>query len=173
MLYDGYYSAGNEALGLIKMAKEKSRHPLVEKLKRLLPSRRGRAEEDKHFPSIRLFKIEEVPNCLVINFTGFFSADKAAIFQQRVITAIKTGFTRLIFLFPYGYMGTTDDKDRIAFLGTLVAFTNAARARDGDSVFLEVDPQMREIIELLGFGEFFNFKDSLQEALYFFVDKLN
>ena len=42
------------------------------------------------------------------------------------------------------------------------------KPRGGDLVLLEIQPKVYEVFQLLGFSQFFNIKDSLDEAVEFF-----
>ena len=42
------------------------------------------------------------------------------------------------------------------------------KPKGGDIVLLEIQPKVYEVFQLLGFSQFFNIKDSMQEASMFF-----
>ncbi len=42
------------------------------------------------------------------------------------------------------------------------------KPRGGDIVLLEIQPKVYEVFQLLGFSQFFNIKDSLDDAVEFF-----
>ena len=43
------------------------------------------------------------------------------------------------------------------------------KPRGGDIVLLEIQPKVYEVFQLLGFSQFFNIKDNLDEAVDFFL----
>ena len=43
--------------------------------------------------------------------------------------------------------------------------------RGGDLVLLEIQPKVYEVFQLLGFSQFFNIKDNLNDAVDFFNQK--
>jgi hypothetical protein len=45
----------------------------------------------------------------------------------------------------------------------------AVKPRGGDLVLLEIQPKVYEVFQLLGFSQFFNIKDNLEEAVDYFV----
>jgi anti-anti-sigma regulatory factor len=53
----------------------------------------------------------------------------------------------------------------ITGIGAFTFFLKAVKPRGGDIVFVAMKPKVYEVFELLGFSRFFNFKDTLQEAL--------
>ncbi|MFW6223263.1 MAG: STAS domain-containing protein, partial [Spirochaetota bacterium] len=53
-------------------------------------------------------------------------------------------------------------------IGSFTAFLQAVKPRGGDLVLLEIQPKVYEVFQLLGFSQFFNIKDNLDEAVEFF-----
>ena len=53
-------------------------------------------------------------------------------------------------------------------IGSFTAFLKAVKPRGGDIVLLEIQPKVYEVFQLLGFSQFFNIKDNLEEATAFF-----
>jgi anti-anti-sigma factor len=111
---------------------------------------------------IRLQKVENVDNCLTLFLTGYIDTYNSNSFQKRVGKAIEGGFTRLIFnCGGLNYVSSTG-------IGSFTAFLKAVRPRGGDIVLLEIQPKVYEVFQLLGFSQFFNIKDNLDEAVGFF-----
>ena len=54
-------------------------------------------------------------------------------------------------------------------IGSFTAFLKAVKPRGGDLVLLEIQPKVYEVFQLLGFSQFFNIKDNLDEAIEFFT----
>lgn len=112
---------------------------------------------------IRLQKIETIEGCLVLYLTGYIDTYNSNFFQKRVNKAIETGYTRLIFHSGgLNYVSSTG-------IGSFTAFLKAVKPRGGDLVLLEIQPKVYEVFQLLGFSQFFNIKDNLDEAVEFFV----
>ena len=53
-------------------------------------------------------------------------------------------------------------------IGSFTAFLKAVKPRGGDLVLLEIQPKVYEVFQLLGFSQFFNIKDNLDESINFF-----
>ena len=122
----------------------------------------GFDEEKDESLKIRLYKPEGTDNCLVINLTGYIDTYNSNFFQKRINRAIEAGFARLIFnCSGLNYVSSTG-------IGSFTAFLKAVKPRNGDLVLLEIQPKVYEVFQLLGFAQFFNIKDNVDEAIEFF-----
>ncbi|MDY7027173.1 MAG: STAS domain-containing protein [Spirochaetota bacterium] len=111
---------------------------------------------------IRLEKVDKVEGCLVLYLTGYIDTYNSNFFQKRVSKAVEHGFSRLIFnCAGLNYVSSTG-------IGSFTAFLKAVKPRGGDIVLLDIQPKVYEVFQLLGFSQFFNIKDNLQEATDFF-----
>jgi len=111
---------------------------------------------------IRLQRTEGVDNGIVLYLTGYIDTYNSNFFQKRVSKAIDAGFTRIIFhCAGLNYVSSTG-------IGSFTAFLKAVRPKGGEVVLLEIQPKVYEVFQLLGFSQFFNIKDSLEDAIKFF-----
>lgn len=109
---------------------------------------------------IRLQKIDA--NCLALYLTGYIDTYNSNFFQKRVGKAIDSGYSKLIFnCGGLNYVSSTG-------IGSFTAFLKAVKPRGGDIVLLEIQPKVYEVFQLLGFSQFFNIKDNLDDATAFF-----
>jgi anti-sigma B factor antagonist len=53
-------------------------------------------------------------------------------------------------------------------IGSFTAFLKAVKPRGGDLVLLDIQPKVYEVFQLLGFSQFFNIKETLEDAVAFF-----
>ncbi|MBN2552023.1 MAG: STAS domain-containing protein [Spirochaetaceae bacterium] len=114
---------------------------------------------------VRLQKVDEVAGCLVLYLTGYIDTYNSNYFQKRVSKTIESGFTRLIFhCAGLNYVSSTG-------IGSFTSFLKAVKPRGGDLVLLEIQPKVYEVFQLLGFSQFFNIKENLEEAVAFFAQK--
>jgi len=114
---------------------------------------------------IRLQKFDGVDNCLALYLTGYIDTYNSNYFQKRVNKAIETSYIKLIFhCGGLNYVSSTG-------IGSFTAFLKAVKPRGGDLVLLEIQPKVYEVFQLLGFSQFFNIKDTLDEAVQFFARK--
>lgn len=122
----------------------------------------GFDEEKDDSLKIKLQSVEGVESCLVLFLTGYIDTYNSNFFQKRVTKAIEAGYTKLIFnCSGLNYVSSTG-------IGSFTAFLKAVRPRGGDLVLLEIQPKVYEVFQLLGFSQFFNIKDNLNEAVEFF-----
>ncbi len=122
----------------------------------------GFDEEKDESLKIRLQKVDSVEGCLILYLTGYIDTYNSNFFQKRVTRAVESGFTRLIFhCGGLNYVSSTG-------IGSFTAFLKSVKPRGGDLVLLEIQPKVYEVFQLLGFSQFFNIKDNLDEAVEFF-----
>jgi anti-sigma B factor antagonist len=112
---------------------------------------------------IRLQKADNANGCLILFLTGYIDTYNSNFFQKRVSKGIESGFIRLIFhCGGLNYVSSTG-------IGSFTAFLKNVKPRGGDVVLLEIQPKVYEVFQLLGFSQFFNIKDNLDEAVDFFL----
>jgi anti-anti-sigma factor len=122
----------------------------------------GFDEERDESLKIRLEKAKDVEGCLILFLNGYIDTYNSNYFQKKILRAIEHGFTRLIFhCNGLNYVSSTG-------IGSFTAFLKAVKPRGGDLVLLEIQPKVYEVFQLLGFSQFFNIKDDLEDALRIF-----
>lgn len=122
----------------------------------------GFDDEKDESLKINLQKIDTVEGCLVLYLSGYIDTYNSNYFQKRIGKAIEGGFIRLIFhCNSLNYVSSTG-------IGSFTAFLKAVKPRGGDLVLLEIQPKVYEVFQLLGFSQFFNIKDSLEDSIFFF-----
>lgn len=122
----------------------------------------GFDDEKDESLKIRLQKVDEAEGCAIMFLTGYIDTYNSNFFQKRVNRAIEAGFVRLIFhCGSLNYVSSTG-------IGSFTAFLKAVKPRGGDLVLLEIQPKVYEVFQLLGFSQFFNIKENLEEAKGFF-----
>ena len=111
---------------------------------------------------IRLQKVAAVEGCLVLYLNGYIDTYNSNYFQKRIQKAIECGFIRLVFhCGGLNYVSSTG-------IGSFTAFLKSVKPRGGDLVLLEIQPKVYEVFQLLGFSQFFNIKDNLDDSINFF-----
>jgi anti-anti-sigma factor len=122
----------------------------------------GFDDEKDESLKIKLQKVTEVEGGLVLYLTGYIDTYNSNYFQKRVQKAIEAGYIRLVFQCGgLNYVSSTG-------IGSFTAFLKAVKPRGGDLVLLEIQPKVYEVFQLLGFSQFFNIKDSLEDSINFF-----
>lgn len=111
---------------------------------------------------ITLSKIESVPNCISIILNGYVDTYNSSFFQKRIAKVVETGFVNLVFnCSALNYVSSTG-------IGSFTAFLKLVKPKGGDIVLLEIQPKVFEVFQLLGFSQFFNIKNSTDEAIAYF-----
>ena len=122
----------------------------------------GFDDEKDESLKIKLDKVNEAPGCLLLALTGYIDTYNSNFFQKRVQKAIDSGFVRLIFQCgSLNYVSSTG-------IGSFTTFLKAVKPQGGDLVLLDIQPKVYEVFQLLGFSQFFNIRDSLNESIQFF-----
>jgi len=122
----------------------------------------GFDEESDESLKIDLNKIKDVPRCVIVTLTGYIDTYNSNYFQKRIQKAIDSGFVRLIFnCSNLSYISSTG-------IGSFTTFLKAVKPQGGDLVLLEIQPKVYEVFQILGFSQFFNIKDNLEESIQFF-----
>ena len=111
---------------------------------------------------IKLQKVSEVEGCLILYLTGYIDTYNSNYFQKRVQRAIEMGYIRLMFhCGGLNYVSSTG-------IGSFTAFLKAVKPKGGDLVLLEIQPKVYEVFQLLGFSQFFNIKNTLDDSINYF-----
>lgn len=122
----------------------------------------GFDEEKDESLKIRLQKVEGVEGALIVFLTGYIDTYNSNFFQKRINRAVEAGYVRMIFhCGGLNYVSSTG-------IGSFTAFLKAVKPRGGDVVLLEVQPKVYEVFQLLGFSQFFNIKDNIEDAVEFY-----
>jgi anti-sigma B factor antagonist len=126
---------------------------------------RGFDDERDDSLKIRLQKIEDTEGCLALFLTGYIDTYNSTTFTKRVVKAVEAGFIRLIFdLGRVSYVSSTA-------IGAFTLFLKTIKPRGGDIVMLDIQPRVYDVFQLLGFSQYFNVRESLEEAVSVFADK--
>lgn len=124
----------------------------------LLPCKK----EKKKDIDIQLQKVDEIPDCLIISTHGFLEKKVSKWFRRQITKAIESGFNRLIFNLAEFEMVSDE------IIGCFTLFLKKyLQPRKGTLVLIEVPTKIYKIFQLLGFSQFFNITDTLQEAITF------
>ncbi|MDR0689026.1 MAG: STAS domain-containing protein [Spirochaetaceae bacterium] len=122
----------------------------------------GFDEEKDESLKIKLQKVDGVEGCLIVALSGYIDTYNSSYFQKRIAKVVENGFTKLIFhCGGLNYVSSTG-------IGSFTAFLKSVRPRGGDLVLLEIQPKVYEVFQLLGFSQFFNIRDTLNDAMSFF-----
>ncbi len=114
---------------------------------------------------ISLEKVENVDNCIILYLNGYIDTYNSQIFQKRVAKVVDAGFINLIFnCTSLNYVSSTG-------IGALTSFQKMVKPKGGDIVLFEIQSKVYEVFQLLGFSQFFNIKETQEEAIEFFTEE--
>jgi anti-anti-sigma factor len=122
----------------------------------------GFDDEKDESLKISLQKVDGIEGCLILSLIGYIDTYNSHYFQKRIARAVDSGFIKLIFhCSGLNYVSSTG-------IGSFTAFLKSVKPRGGDLVLLEIQSKVYEVFQLLGFSQFFNIKDNLDDAINFF-----
>ena len=122
----------------------------------------GFDDEKDESLKIVLQKVDGAEGCLIISLTGYIDTYNSNYFQKRILKTIESGYIKLIFhCGGLNYVSSTG-------IGSFTAFLKAVKPQGGDLVLLEIQPKVYEVFQLLGFSQFFNMKENLDDSIGFF-----
>lgn len=111
---------------------------------------------------ISLSKIDAVPNCLSVILDGYIDTYNSSFFQKQIAKIVDAGFVNLAFnCYSLNYISSTG-------IGAFISFLKLVKPKGGDLVLLEIQPKVFEVFQLLGFLQFFNIRNSTDEAVEYF-----
>jgi anti-sigma B factor antagonist len=109
---------------------------------------------------IRLQRIDE--KCLVLYLDGYIDMYNVNSVRSRIEKVLEKGFTKQIFdARQLNYISS-------AGVGYLVQLMKTLKLNNGNLVFLNIQPKVYEVLQLLGFVQYFEIREGLNEAIDFF-----
>ncbi|MFP3091486.1 STAS domain-containing protein [Treponema sp. TIM-1] len=122
----------------------------------------GFDDEKDESLKINLQKVDGIEGCLILSLVGYIDTYNSHYFQKRIARAVDSGFIKLIFhCGGLNYVSSTG-------IGSFTSFLKSVKPRGGDLVLVEIQSKVYEVFQLLGFSQFFNIKDNLDDAIGFF-----
>jgi anti-anti-sigma factor len=113
---------------------------------------------------IELRRIDGIDGGLIVSLSGYIDTYNSTSFQKRVSKAIEAGYSKIIFVCSgLNYVSSTG-------IGSFTAFLKTLKSLSGDMVLQDVQPKVFEVFQLLGFSQFFNIRDTIDEALSYFKE---
>ncbi|MBP3448832.1 MAG: anti-sigma factor antagonist [Spirochaetaceae bacterium] len=112
---------------------------------------------------ILLEEASSVDKCLIVYLNGYIDTYNSNFFQKRIAKVVEAGYVNLIFnCAALNYVSSTG-------IGSFTSFLKMVKPKGGDVVLLEIQPKVYEVFQLLGFSQFFNIKDTVDDAMKFFA----
>jgi len=111
---------------------------------------------------IKINKVNNLSGCLMLTLAGYIDTYNSNFFQDCIQKAIDSGYIKLIFnCSGLNYVSSTG-------IGSFTTFLKAVKPQGGDIVLVDIQPKVFEVLQLLGFSQFFNIIDSMDDATQFF-----
>lgn len=116
-------------------------------------------DEDKD-DSLKFYleKVEDIEKCIIVNLTGYVDTYNSSYFQKQIEKIINAGYIRIILsCYNLNYVSSTG-------IGYFTEFLKSVKSSGGDVVLVNVQPKVIEVFQLLGFSQFFVFKENINDA---------
>ena len=111
---------------------------------------------------IKLQKVPDVEDCLIITLNGYIDTYNSNYFQKMVNKTIAAKYVNLIFnCGELSYVSSTG-------IGSFAMFQKTVKPKGGNIVLFDVQTKVFEVFQLLGFPKFFHFEDNLEGSINFF-----
>ncbi len=112
--------------------------------------------------TISLRKAEGINKGIFVYLSGYIDTYNSTFFQKQMTKVIEAGFINLVFnCSSLNYVSSTG-------IGSFTVFLKVVKPKGGDVVLLEIQPKVYEVFQLLGFSQFFNIKNTADEAIAYF-----
>lgn len=125
---------------------------------------------DDGFDKNLKFDLDSIPGVtrsVVIFLKGQIDNFNASFFQEKLNRVIESRYRNIVFrCAALEYVSSTG-------IGIFTKFFSEIRNRGGNVVFMDLQPKVYEVFQLLGFTHFFNIKASIEEAIEFLTDDKN
>lgn len=109
---------------------------------------------------IKLKKIDEIENCILISISGSIDAENVTQFEKKINKILDSGINRIIFDFKNVlYLSSTG-------VGFFVILNEKIIKKCGVIVIFGIAQKVLETFQLLGFTQFLKIEDNLESAIY-------
>lgn len=116
---------------------------------------------------ISLEKIDAIDNAILVILNGYIDTYNSVYFQKQVNKIVGNGFVNIVFnCSNLNYVSSTG-------IGSFTAFLKLVKPKNGDIVLLNIQPKVYEVFQLLGFSQFFNIKETIEDAINHFKQDSN
>ncbi len=110
---------------------------------------------------ITLRKIPGVQDGVLVILEGYIDTYNSSFFQKQCTKVINAGYSNILFnCGALSYVSSTG-------LGSFTILLKMVKVKGGDIVLAEVQEKVAEVFQILGFSQFFNLKETTEEALAF------
>ena len=109
-----------------------------------------------------LEKLGDVEHGILVYLNGYIDTYNSIYFQKQVSLIVTADYSNIVFnCANLNYVSSTG-------IGSFTSFLKLVKPKGGDIVLMSIQPKVHEVFQLLGFSQFFNIKDTLEESIDFF-----
>lgn len=111
---------------------------------------------------ITLSPCEKLRGGIVVTLNGYIDIYTSMFFQGQIEKIIGAGYINLIFdCKSLSYVSSTG-------IGVFSALLKNIKLQSGDIIIVNMPEKVSEVFQLLGFSQFFQFRDTVEDAVGFF-----
>ena len=122
----------------------------------------GFSDEKDDSLKMSLEKLGDVENGILVYLNGYIDTYNSIYFQKQVSLIVTADYSNIVFnCANLNYVSSTG-------IGSFTSFLKLVKPKGGDIVLMSIQPKVHEVFQLLGFSQFFNIKDTLEESIDFF-----
>lgn len=111
--------------------------------------------------------VPEIPRSLVIFLKGSIDNYNATFFSEKMESVLSSRYVNIVFKCALlEYVSSSG-------IGVFTKFYSTLKERGGNLVFMDLQPKVLEVFQLLGFNSFFNIKATMAETIDFFKEPKN
>ncbi|MBQ5491189.1 MAG: STAS domain-containing protein [Treponema sp.] len=122
----------------------------------------GFSDEKDDSLKMSLEKLGDVEHGILVYLNGYIDTYNSIYFQKQVSLIVTADYSNIVFnCANLNYVSSTG-------IGSFTSFLKLVKPKGGDIVLMSIQPKVHEVFQLLGFSQFFNIKDTLEESIDFF-----
>jgi len=107
------------------------------------------------------------PKIIIVYAIGCIDTYSTPFFQKKMNLIIKEGFNNIVLnMSGLNYMSSTG-------VGSLTAILKSIRPMNGKLVLVGIQSKIYDVLQLLGFSQFFDVRDNNEVAIEYITDKIN
>lgn len=111
---------------------------------------------------ITVEEFSEIDRGILVNLNGYIDTYNSTYFQNQMLKVLECGYINIVFeCSKLSYMSSSG-------IGAFIFLINKVKLSNGHIILLSVNDKINEVLQLLGFSQFFNLLDSKEDAIKFF-----
>lgn len=116
---------------------------------------------------ITLTACDSLKGGIIITLNGYVDIYTSMFFQGQIEKVVKAGYVNLIFdCKNLSYVSSIG-------IGVFSSLLKSIKLQSGDIMLINMPEKVHEVFQLLGFSQFFHFRNSIDEAISFFHQEID